>query len=57
MAQLDERLGRLMLGGQQDGSLRVDLPARWMVHSLFWLLAAAGDGIELGSSRSPQSMR
>jgi AcrR family transcriptional regulator len=54
---LQEETERLLRRGQAEGSLRADLPAVWMAHTLAGLLLAAEEAIRMGDIASRQVSR
>lgn len=46
--RIDDRVGAIVRRGQQDGALRVDLPAAWITEAVFSLAVGAGWSVRDG---------
>ncbi|MFJ5924355.1 TetR/AcrR family transcriptional regulator [Kitasatospora sp. NPDC092948] len=49
-------VGRLITRGQDEGVFRADLPAHWLVTSVYTLILAAGDQVESGRFTSAEAL-
>ncbi|MFC5911443.1 TetR/AcrR family transcriptional regulator [Streptacidiphilus monticola] len=55
--EIDARVGALFLRGQQQGLLRVELPAGWLSEAFFSLLAGVGWAVQDGRLAARDSTR
>ncbi|MGD9942809.1 MAG: TetR/AcrR family transcriptional regulator [Burkholderiaceae bacterium] len=51
----EERIRNLFRRGQEDGTLRIDMPAQWMLDALAALLFAAAESVRAGRLASAEA--